>query len=63
MEVEYEGSDADYDNRDVDYWLYSSVLEGWESSQFRMKIKSIEEKYYIWIKECTGSTVICVKYL
>ena len=37
MEVEYESSDGDYDNRDVDSWLYSSVVEGWESSQFRMK--------------------------
>ena len=30
MEVEYDSSDGDYDNRDVDCWLYSSVLEGWE---------------------------------
>ena len=37
MEFEYESSDEVSDNRDVDFWSYSSELEDWESSQFRMK--------------------------
>ena len=38
MEVEYESSDGDYDNRDVVSWLYSSVVKGWEWSEFRSKL-------------------------
>ena len=30
MEFEYESADEVTDNRDVDFWLYSSELEDWE---------------------------------
>ena len=38
MEFEYESSDEVSDNRDEDFWLYSSELEDWALSQFRLKL-------------------------